>query len=356
MNKGRTKKTVSITLDPEIAAKAQALGINISKVCENTLIQYIKAIEANNFLDQPSFAKEGWCGRRDLNPGRRRGRPQDAKAIDWPAFKKWLLETHRPHVVTSMVSYALQYAECLLSGDLSRVQTLGDGLRPHVVKSLSALSKFLGIHDEWAPMMKTYGLKWRGRNADDIIIDRLTKIRDPEEVYKWILEVKEARPDLDSFMDLIAISGLRFVESWNSYNLIVKLDKEGKLGDYYKEEAMVLEHFQFKDVFIRNSKKAFISWVPPDQVNQIKSESKLTSTDSVQKLIQKKGLKLRFGDVREAHASFMTKFLRPEEIDFLHGRVSANVFMRNYYNPRLVGDLRERALKGVEEILLKVKG
>ena len=344
---------MSITLNPEIAAKAQELGINISKVCENTLIQYIKAIEANNFLDQPSFAKEGWCGRRDLNPGRQRG---SAVRVDWKGFSAWLLENHDKRVVASMVSYAMQYSDCLATRDLTRVRDLRDTLRPNILKALSALSKFLGIHDEWKGLMLTYGLKWIGRNSDDIIIDRLTKIRDPEEVYKWILEVKEARPDLDSFMNLIAISGLRFVETWNSYNLIIRLAGEGRLSEYYKEEAMVLEHFQFKDLFIRNSKKAFISWVPPGQVDRIKTERKLTSSDAVQKLVQKKGLKLRFSDVREAHASFMTKFLRPEEIDFLHGRVSANVFMRNYYNPRLVGDLRERALKGVEEILLKVKG
>jgi len=46
----------------------------------------------------------------------------------------------------------------------------------------------------------------------------------------------------------------------------------------------------------------------------------------------------------------MTKYLRPSEIDFLHGRVSSIIFMRNYFNPALISDLKERAFKGISEI------
>ena len=58
------KKKVSILLDKEILEKAHELGINISKVCENTLKLYIQAIEQARkkeqaFLGEASFAKEG---------------------------------------------------------------------------------------------------------------------------------------------------------------------------------------------------------------------------------------------------------------------------------------------------------
>jgi hypothetical protein len=35
------------------------------------------------------------------------------------------------------------------------------------------------------------------------------------------------------------------------------------------------------------------------------------------------------------------------EIDFLQGRTSASVFMRNYFNPALISDLKERVFKGI---------
>jgi cobalamin biosynthesis Mg chelatase CobN len=46
----------------------------------------------------------------------------------------------------------------------------------------------------------------------------------------------------------------------------------------------------------------------------------------------------------------LAKTLGSAEIDFLHGRVSTSVFMRNYFNPAWITDLKERAQKGVTEI------
>lgn len=76
---------------------------------------------------------------------------------------------------------------------------------------------------------------------------------------------------------------------------------------------------------------------------------------AVQNLVRKKKLKVRFADVRETHATFMTKCLKDNEIDFLHGRVTSNVFMRNYFNPSLVSDLKERTLQAIAEIQEKIR-
>jgi intergrase/recombinase len=73
----------------------------------------------------------------------------------------------------------------------------------------------------------------------------------------------------------------------------------------------------------------------------------------VQKLIQKKGLKTRFADIRETHGTYLIRYLKEPEIDFIHGRVTSNVFMRNYFNPALIGDLEQRTLTAVQEILSK---
>ena len=142
-----------------------------------------------------------------------------------------------------MVSYAKQFQDCLEKMDLSRVRDLRDSFRPNVLKALSALAKFSGCYEQYRQAMRGYGLKWGGRNSDDVVIDRFTKVKDSGEVWTWIR------------------------------------------------------------------------------------------------------------DVREAHASFMTKHLQQPEIDFIHGRVSTNVFMRNYFNPALIGDLKARALKGIQEMV-----
>jgi len=217
------------------------------------------------------------------------------------------------------------------------------------MKALAALSKFLGIYEDFRSLVKNYGLKWRGRSSDDLIIERLTKITDPNEIFEWIKNVKEVIPELSDFMDSITITGLRFVEAVNSYNLIMDLSKEGKLNQYYNEKKEVLEHFRFKDLFIRNSKKAFISFVPKTFIETVKRNKRL-KIGFIESKVKRKIKRLRFSDVREAHGTFMTKFLSQPEIDFLHGRVSTNVFMRNYFNPALISDLKERTFKAIRDL------
>jgi hypothetical protein len=51
--------------------------------------------------------------------------------------------------------------------------------------------------------------------------------------------------------------GLRYEESVKAYSLIIDSAKEGKLNEYYNVETEALEHFRFKQLFIRRTKKGF---------------------------------------------------------------------------------------------------
>ena len=61
------KATVSITLPPELVKKAREYGLNISKISENALKNYIERLEGvktetnggSRFLGEASFTKEG---------------------------------------------------------------------------------------------------------------------------------------------------------------------------------------------------------------------------------------------------------------------------------------------------------
>ena len=78
------RSTTTIRIDTETLKKAKELGLNVSKCCENALKLYTNALTDVNsqitntprsFLSEGSLPKESsWCGRRDLNPGRQRGR------------------------------------------------------------------------------------------------------------------------------------------------------------------------------------------------------------------------------------------------------------------------------------------
>jgi intergrase/recombinase len=222
------------------------------------------------------------------------------------------------------------------------------------LKALAALSKFLGVHEEFKKLIQDFGLKWGGRSADDLIIDRLTKAENPGEIFEWIARVKQGRPELSDFLDFMAITGLRMIEAVESYNLIIKLAHQRKIKDYYNAEKQTLEHFKFKEKFLRKSKKAFISFISWQMVQTISEQTPVT-LDMIRKRVQKQGLPLRFSDIREAHGTLLTKHLKDAEVDFLEGRVANSVFMRNYFNPALIVDLEARAFQGIAEIQQKVK-
>jgi hypothetical protein len=273
---------------------------------------------------------------------------------DLDKFGKYLEEQYRPKTARERFNYAKNFGHCLLNRNFSDLKTLTEDKKGHVLKGLSALAKYLGVYEDFKAMVRNFGITWAGRNKDDVVIDRLTKVSDPQEVFKWIQKVRRARPELSDFMDLVTITGMRLVEATESYNLIIRLSRKDKLHEYYNADAGTLEHFKFKETFIRNTKKVFISFIPKDLIEKIELNTEITSANSIMKLLQRSNIQSRFGDIREANGTFLTKYLQQPEIDFLQGRVATNVFMRNYFNPALIEDLKTRALKGIQKIRGKI--
>jgi len=268
----------------------------------------------------------------------------------------WLEENQklRHRVALNKVSYSKKYGHCLLERNLAEVRDLRETLRPNVIKSLASLSKYLGIYQDFKKMLSDFGLQWVGRSSSDIMIDRLQKVKDPNQIYTWIKETKDVRPNLSDLLDLMAYSGLRLSEAISSYNLIIELWEKKKLREYYNDETQTLEHFKYKEIFLRSTKKAFISFAPKWLISRI-TQNQPTSYDAIHGDFVRDGRPMKFSDIREAHATFMTKYLREAEIDFLHGRCASSVFMRNYFNPALIGDLEARAMQGISEIQEKVR-
>jgi len=232
---------------------------------------------------------------------------------------------------------------------------LSEGKRRMVLAGLSALAKYLGIYNQWKESVQRYGIKWIGvETKDKRIIQRLTKAIDINDVYDWIRKVKEARMELSVFMDFMALTGLRLVEAVESFNLIIKLAKEGKLSEYYDSEKEVLEHYKFRELFLRKGKKALISFVPKELVQRISQSVPVKTANCIDKTVRNSGLHSRFSDLREFHGSIMTKYLNQNEIDFIHGRIGTSTFMANYYNPLWISDLKQRVFKGIAEIEAKI--
>ena len=64
------RKTVGVTLPPELIQKARKHGLNISRVCEEALSSIINHLEGGE-TEKGGFGTVGseWRARRELNPG-----------------------------------------------------------------------------------------------------------------------------------------------------------------------------------------------------------------------------------------------------------------------------------------------
>jgi len=295
----------------------------------------------------PWFSK--WWAGQDLNL-----RPQPRKGIvniDWQGFRKWLLREYEVRTAQGRFRYARRYHRCLVDGDFNDLHLLSNDKRSHVLKALSALAKFLGTYDHFKMLVSNYGVKWAGKRPEDLMIERLTRTVNGNELAEWMRDIKKALPELSLFLDFVASTGLRFEDAIKAWNLIIDLNKQKRLSEYYNAENQALEHFRFKDMFIRPSKKCFVSFISEAFPHQIVNYNNKVTRNIINCKLKRRNIRARFSDLREYYASVMTKYLKQPEIDFLQGRMSTSVFMRNYFNPAWIGDLRTRALQGANELL-----
>ncbi|MGB9914647.1 MAG: hypothetical protein ACPLOC_03755 [Candidatus Bathyarchaeales archaeon] len=155
--------------------------------------------------------------------------------------------------------------------------------------------------------------------------------------YSWLQSLGEkAGYDSDVYFMAVytALTGLRPIEALNSLRIISEKGLEG----YLNREMLVLEHFRFPDVFIRGNKKAFVSVVTESLASRFASwrGKEVLSIEKLQKVIERRyGLPCKLQLLRKAWATVMRGVVHGEDVNLLQGRISAEVFVRNYYRPAL---------------------
>jgi intergrase/recombinase len=191
------------------------------------------------------------------------------------------------------------------------------------------LAKFLGIYEEYKAKLKNYGIKWTTEDtAFNGFLSIFSKQHDTLPQY-----IKEIRPLLTSderlFLKFLAVSGLRKNEALTSFNMIIKLNSEGKLCEYYNEELSVLEHFKYK-IFLRKTKNAYISFVSKALIDEICNSQPVTY-NAIHCRFARRKMKLRLKELRSYHNSYLRKNgVISELVDILAGRVPKTVFCRHY--------------------------
>jgi hypothetical protein len=129
------------------------------------------------------------------------------------------------------------------------------------LKALFCASKYLGFYEEYKTKLKSYGIKWS--NEDTSFNGFLAIFNHKHDTLPdWI---KQIPPHLNEseklFVKFLSVTGLRKSEGLTSFNMIIRLNNEGKLSEYYNSELNVLEHFKYGKVFLRGTKNCYISFV-----------------------------------------------------------------------------------------------
>jgi len=144
-------------------------------------------------------------------------------------------------------------------------------------------------------------------------------------------------------------TGVRKEEGITSFNKIIELSKQSNLSIYYNDEFGVLQHFVFKELFLRNTKNLYVSIVEKPLVLEIAKSEPLTY-EQVRKRLVRHGLKLRINELRDYFGSFMVRHnLIKEEVDLLQGRIPPSIFLRHYWSPSFK-ELRDRTLRAIIEL------
>jgi hypothetical protein len=77
-------------------------------------------------------------------------------------------------------------------------------------------------------------------------------------------------PQIANIIRFACLTGLRPREVIESVKLI---NRKETLSTYYNPDRQTLEHFRFPDIFLRHTKKAYLSIVPPEILQLVRFES-----------------------------------------------------------------------------------
>ena len=245
-----------------------------------------------------------------------------------------------------MYYYAKKHHE-MLTGNLRELDSFSKSKKNNVLKALIALSKYLGVYEQFKAKKANYGITWENQGSLQAFL-RIKNTRPG--LVDWVKACMDVLGnDYATFIRFKASSGLRKTEAIKAFNMIIELNRESRLSEYYNSELQSLEHFKFESDFIRGTKNAFFSFVDKQFIEQI-AKCRPISYSTLRKRLKPHGLKLRLNELRDYYATFMVhNGVIKEETDLLQGRIGRSIFMRHYFSPAIEG-LRDRVLKATREL------
>jgi intergrase/recombinase len=210
------------------------------------------------------------------------------------------------------------------------------------MKTLTALSKFTGHYRLWQDTINRYNLKWSSGDSLQIFHDIVNEKTSLSTMIDWVKEAISKLPE--PYYNIIiynTLTGLRPSEVCVSISLIQQQDC---FRIYYNNEKSMLEHFKFPELFIRRTKKAYISIVNDLVLNIARKAYEKRSYNALKLVLRRRKVDAHLYYSRKIFATYLrNQGIEPEIIDLLQGRTPRSIFSRHYYKPDLVNQMKVKA-------------
>lgn len=289
------------------------------------------------------------CGLRLARAGSLAGRTSPSRLLDVTAFRDWLVnKAYTATYIKNVMPYAIKYNHLIHSNNLRELDSLSGHVRTHVLKALTAISKFLGIYTQFKDRLRANGIKWHHTDALTAFLRILNA--NNKNTLQWLNQtLPYLRENEQLFARFLQLSGLRVSEGIASFNLCIRLAKENRLQEYYDKNLNVLCHFKYPKLFIRRSKCAFITFIKPEFLTAI-CNSQTVTYPSIRKRLEHNKIPLRFNELRDIFGTHLVNngILEIEQ-NLVCGRIPVSIFIRHYWSPRLK-ELGIRIFKALETV------
>jgi hypothetical protein len=234
--------------------------------------------------------------------------------------------------------YAKRYAFVLTSADMmpaNLLLQLPPQTRLNVMKSLTALSRYLGCYENWQQTRKQYNLKWSTGNES---LQALERFFNPEmsldHMIDRVKQMMHVLPlDMSNIVRHAVLTGLRPSEAVESVKLLNSQNNNDYY--YYDPEQQTLRHYLFPDTFMRATKKAYLSYITPKNLQPIADLGDKTPTwNAIRLTCRRRNIDMEMRLCRKIFASWLRKSgIQSELVDLLQGRVPPSVLARHYLVP-----------------------
>jgi intergrase/recombinase len=249
---------------------------------------------------------------------------------DEDGFRQYLLAQGKRNLKGILI-YARNYGRVLDTEDASELLTISSSKRRHAMEALAALSKYRGCYNQWKQLTERYQLKWSDKDSFDAFVSIMDEKNSYSAMIGWLKEVYQKIPTgYANILMYATLVGLRPNEACQSISLI-----QTDLDKYLNRDNnnMILEHWKYPSIFIRNSKKAFISIVNDDIIS-IARNTNGCGYDALRSYLRRRKVGMHMGYCRKIFGTYLRmQGIESETIDMLQGRIPKSVFVRHYFRP-----------------------